>query len=132
MIQIRNDYDREIFNGDIGYVKSVDVESRTLVVNFENRDVSYEPGDLDELELAYAISIHKSQGSEFSAVVIPVLPQHSVLLQRNLLYTAVTRGKSLVILVGSSEAVIQAVGNARIDRRFGRFRDRLKGSYPST
>jgi exodeoxyribonuclease V alpha subunit len=126
VIQIRNNYDREVFNGDIGYIESIDTEESGLAVRFDNRTVAYESSDLDELELAYAISIHKSQGSEFPAVVIPVMPQHTVLLQRNLLYTAVTRGKRLVIVVGSRSAIETAIKNSRIDQRFGKFKDRLK------
>jgi len=109
VIQTRNNYDLEIFNGDIGSVKRIDKEEVSLVVAFDDREVVLDSVDIDDLELAYAISIHKSQGSEFPAVVIPVHMQHAILLQRNLLYTGITRGKKMVVVVGSRKAVGLAV-----------------------
>src|SRR5262249_573940 len=100
VMQIRNDYDKEVWNGDIGVVERLGGDD-TLVVRFEDREVDYDVDELDELALAYAATVHKSQGSEYPAVVVPVHTQHYVMLQRNLLYTAVTRGKRLVVLVGS-------------------------------
>lgn len=105
VMQISNNYDKEVFNGDIGFITFVDTDERTLLVNFDGRDVEYKHEDLDELVPAYATSIHKSQGSEYPAVIILVHTQHFKLLRRNLLYTAITRGKKLVVVIGSSKAV---------------------------
>lgn len=126
VMQIRNNYEKEIFNGDIGVVFSIDMDSQQVAVDFDGRVVVYEYAELDELELAYAISVHKSQGSEYRAVVMPVVNQHYVLLQRNLLYTAVTRAKELVVLVGSMNALSQAVNNAHIQHRNTLLSTRLK------
>ena len=126
VIQTRNNYDLEVYNGDIGRVIALDPTQNTLSVDFEGRPVEYESSDLDELDLAYAISIHKSQGSEFPAVVIPLLNQHFVMLARNLLYTAVTRAKRLVVLVGSKKAVEMAVKNVRREERHSRLGLKLK------
>ncbi len=117
VMQIRNDYDRQIFNGDMGQVNTIDLEDRLVTVDFEGKYVGYEVSQLDELVHAYAVSIHKSQGSEFTAVVIPILTQHYVMLQRNLLYTAITRARELVVLVGDRRAIAIAVGNNRIAHR---------------
>ena len=112
VIQIRNNYDKEIFNGDIGHISEITTEPTSVYVSFEGHPrVHYEPGELDELALAYAVTIHKSQGSEFPAVVIPLSTQHFPMLQRNLLYTAITRGKRLVVVVGEKRALEIAVGN---------------------
>jgi exodeoxyribonuclease V alpha subunit len=120
VIQTVNDYDKDVYNGDIGRVERLDAEAGRLAVEFEGRRVWYEGVELDELMPAYAISIHKSQGSEYPAVVIPITTSHYVMLQRNLLYTAVTRGKRLVVLVGSAKALAIAIRNARpIDRWTG-------------
>ena len=105
VIQTENDYNRDVFNGDLGIIEKINRIEQEMVVNFEGRQVEYDFGDLDELALAYVLSIHKSQGSEFPCVVIPVHTQHYMMLQRNLLYTAVTRGKKLVVLVGHEEGV---------------------------
>jgi exodeoxyribonuclease V alpha subunit len=118
VMQIRNNYDKEVFNGDIGRVQTIDANSRSLVINYENKRVLYETTELDEITLAYAVSVHKAQGSEFPAVVVPVLTQHYVLLQRNLLYTAVTRGKGLVILIGTKKALAIALKNTDTRERF--------------
>jgi len=128
VIQTENDYDKEVFNGDIGQISKIDQEARELVVRFDQRDVTYDFGELDELSLAYAITIHKSQGSEFPAVVIPLATQHFMLLQRNLLYTGVTRGKQLVVLVGQPKALGMAVRNNRTEQRFSGLLARLKES----
>ncbi len=126
VIQTENDYDKEVFNGDIGQVSKIDPIEGDLVVKFENREVAYDFGELDELALAYAITIHKSQGSEFPAVVIPLSTQHYLLLQRNLVYTGVTRGKRLVVLVGQKKALAMAVQNNRTEARFSGLLARLK------
>jgi exodeoxyribonuclease V alpha subunit len=125
VIQTENDYDKDVFNGDIGQVVKVDPLERALRVSFGSREVVYEFGELDELALAYAITIHKSQGSEFPAVVIPLAMQHYLLLQRNLVYTGVTRGQRLVVLVGQKKALAAAVRNNRTEERFSGLRARL-------
>jgi exodeoxyribonuclease V alpha subunit len=126
VMQIRNDYDRQVFNGDMGIIGAVDLEESLLVVDFEGLAVGYEFSHLDELVHAYAVSIHKSQGSEFPAVVVPILTQHYVMLQRNLLYTAVTRARELVVLVGNQRAIAIAVNNNAITRRNTRLARRLR------
>jgi exodeoxyribonuclease V alpha subunit len=131
VMQIRNNYDKEIFNGDIGFVKSVNEEDRSLVVTFDGRPVSYESAELDELVLAYACTIHKSQGSEYPAVVVLLHTQHFKLLQRNLLYTAITRGRKLVCVVGSSRAVTIAIRNNEVRERRTTLRERLAGNLPA-
>ena len=127
VIQTENDYDKEVFNGDIGQIARIDPIEREVTVNFAPREIVYEFGELDELALAYAITIHKSQGSEFPAVVIPLAMQHYLLLQRNLVYTGVTRGKQLVVLVGQKQALAAAVRNNRTEERFSGLRARLEG-----
>ncbi len=120
VMQIRNNYDKEVFNGDVGFVKAVEPDSRTVIVNFDGKPVRYGAGDLDELVLAYATTIHKSQGSEYPAVIVLVHTQHYVMLQRNLLYTAITRGKKLVLVIGVPYAVHQAIRNNTVrERRTG-------------
>jgi exodeoxyribonuclease V alpha subunit len=130
VIQTENDYDKEVFNGDIGQIAKIDPEGREVVVRFDQREVTYDFGELDELSLAYAITIHKSQGSEFPAVLIPLATQHFMLLQRNLLYTGVTRGRRLVVLLGQQKALGMAVRNNRTEHRFSGLLARLK-SDPS-
>lgn len=117
VMQLRNDYEREVFNGDIGRIAAADGETGTVVVDFDGRRVAYERADLDALSLAYAVSVHKSQGGEFPAVIVCLLTQHFPLLQRNLLYTAVTRGKRLVVIVGSRKAMAIALRNDTPRRR---------------
>lgn len=117
VIQVVNNYDKEVFNGDIGRIAVVDEEESTIRVLYDGREVLYESGSLDELALAYAITIHKSQGSEYPAVVIPLSMQHYTLLERNLIYTAVTRAKKLVMLIGDPKAISMAVGNKRSSQR---------------
>ena len=126
VIQTENDYDKEVFNGDIGQIAKIDPLEGEVVVKFDQREVNYDFGELDELSLAYAITIHKSQGSEFPAVVIPLATQHYMLLQRNLVYTGVTRGKRLVVLIGQSKALAMAVKNNRTEKRFSGLLERLK------
>lgn len=126
VIQTENNYDKDVFNGDLGVVESVNRIEQEMVVNFEGRSVPYDFGDLDELALAYVLSIHKSQGSEFPCVVIPLHTQHYMMLQRNLLYTAVTRGKRLVVLVGTKKALGMAVRRQDTGQRFTALRRRLQ------
>ncbi len=129
VIQTENDYNRDVFNGDLGIIEKINRIEQTMVVNFEGRQVEYDFGDLDELSLAYVLSIHKSQGSEYPCVVIPVHMQHYMMLQRNLLYTGLTRGKRLVILVGAKKALGMAVRRHDTGRRFGMLRRRLQKSF---
>ena len=126
VMQIRNNYTKDVYNGDIGQVMRIDTERRELTVDFEGRPIAYDPADLDEIVLAYAISVHKSQGSEFPAVIIPILTQHYVLLQRNLIYTAVTRGKQLTVLVGTRKALAIGIGNDQTLHRYTRLTQRIK------
>ena len=120
VMQIENDYDKEVYNGDIGYVEGIDVNEGELTATFDGRAVTYLFGELDTLVLAYATTIHKSQGSEYPAVIIPVLTQHYAMLQRNLLYTGITRGKQLVVLVGQRKAVAIAVKNVSGRKRWSK------------
>ncbi len=131
VMQIRNDYERQVFNGDMGRIHRLDLEEAVALVNFDDRVIQAEFSQLDELVHAYAVSIHKSQGSEFPAVVIPLLNQHYLMLQRNLLYTAVTRARKLVVLVGSRQAIAIAVRNNRIAARNTRLAARLQ-TVPQT
>lgn len=117
VMQIRNDYDKEVFNGDIGTITKVDMEERELTVRFDDRDVVYDVTELDELSLAYAVTIHKSQGSEYPIVVMPFTMSHFVMLQRNLLYTGVTRAKKILVLVGEKKAVYYAIRNETTTKR---------------
>jgi exodeoxyribonuclease V alpha subunit len=129
VMQIRNNYDREVFNGDIGRIGSMDVTGQQITVIFDGRPVVYEFGDLEELVLAYAVSVHKSQGSEFAAVVMPVVTQHYVLLQRNLIYTAVTRAKQLLVMVGTRKALAIAIANDAPQKRYTRLRTQLRSLF---
>ncbi len=126
VMQTENNYQREVFNGDIGRVLAIDPAEQELVAEFDGRPVSYDFGELDELMLAYSISIHKSQGSEYPAVVLPLHTQHYLMLQRNLLYTGITRGKKLVVLVGSRRAIARAVQQQDHARRFSLLSQRLR------
>ena len=125
VMQLRNNYDKEVFNGDLGYIESVDTEERTLMVNFEDRLVEYEASELDELTLAYATTIHKSQGSEYPIVVMPVLMTHYVMLQRNLIYTGITRAKKICVLIGSKKALSFAIRNMSVLKRNSKLKERL-------
>ena len=120
VMQIENDYDKEIYNGDIGYIDDVDPEAGELMASFDGCSVTYGFGELDTLVPAYAATIHKSQGSEYPAVIIPVLTQHYPMLQGKLLYTGVTRGKRLVVLVGQKRAIAIAVRNVSARRRWSK------------
>ena len=126
VMQIDNDYAKEVYNGDIGYIEDVDLDDGELTVSFDGRSVTYGFGELDTLVPAYAATIHKSQGSEYPAVVIPVMTQHYAMLQRNLLYTGVTRGKKLVVLVGQKKAVAIAVRNVSGRRRWAKLNEWLR------
>jgi ATP-dependent RecD-like DNA helicase SH3 domain/UvrD-like helicase C-terminal domain len=126
VMQIENDYDKEVYNGDIGYIEDVDPEAGELAAAFDGRSLTYGFGELDTLVPAYAATIHKSQGSEYPAVVIPVLTQHYPMLQRNLLYTGVTRGKRLVVLVGQKKAIAIAVRNVSGRRRWSKLDEWLR------
>ena len=128
VMQIRNNYDKEVFNGDIGTVESVDVEDRSLSVIFDGKTVDYEDSDLDELTLAYATTIHKSQGSEYPVVVMPLLMTHFVMLQRNLVYTGITRAKKICIIVGTTKALAYAIHNMVVLKRNTRLKERLHSS----
>jgi putative SOS response-associated peptidase YedK len=125
VMQIENDYDKEVYNGDIGFVTKVDAEAGEVSVDFDGREIVYESGELDSLVLAYATTIHKAQGSEYPAVILPVATQHYAMLQRNLLYTGLTRGKRLVVLVGQRKAVAMAVRNVSGRKRWSKLREWL-------
>jgi exodeoxyribonuclease V alpha subunit len=127
VMQVENDYDKDVYNGDLGVVMRIDVEEGELVVDFDGREVTYGFGELDELVLAYAMTIHKSQGSEYPAVIILLTTQHYPMLQRNLVYTGVTRGKRLVVLVGQRKALAIAVKGSRARRRWSKLREWLIG-----
>ena len=126
VMQLRNNYDKDVYNGDVGFVKAVNSDDRSMIVNFDGRPVKYDGGDLDELVLAYATTIHKSQGSEYPAVIVIIHTQHYVMLQRNLLYTAITRGKRLVLLMGVPYAIDQAIKTNTVRERRTALADKLK------
>ena len=128
VMQIRNNYDKEVFNGDIGIIESVDLQNRTLKVNFDQHVVEYESSELDELVHAYATTIHKAQGSEYPIVVMPVLMNHYVMLQRNLIYTGITRAKKILVMVGTRKALSCAVRNVTVHRRNTLLKERLQQS----
>lgn len=125
VMQLRNNYDKDVFNGDLGYVEQVDLEERTLSVNFEDRLVEYDVSELDELTLAYATTIHKSQGSEYPIVVMPILMTHYVMLQRNLIYTGITRAKKICVLIGTKKALSFAIRNMSVLKRNTKLKERL-------
>ncbi len=131
VMQIENNYDRDVFNGDIGCVTGIDRDEEELAVTFDGRAVSYPFGELDELVLCYATTIHKSQGSEYPVVVIPISTQHYMMLKRNLIYTGITRGKRLVVLVGQKKALAMAVKGKQVERRWSKLKERLSttGKY---
>jgi exodeoxyribonuclease V alpha subunit len=118
VMQIRNNYDKDVFNGDIGRISGIDFESQIVAVDFDDRVVEYDYSDLDELVLAYAVSVHKAQGSEYPAVVMPIHTSHYVLLQRNLIYTGVTRARNLVVIVGTKKALSIGIRNNKTERRY--------------
>ena len=125
VMQIKNNYEKDVFNGDIGTVESVDTDENTMTVTFDGKAVEYEKGDFGELTLAYATTIHKSQGSEYPVVVMPLMMSHYVMLQRNLVYTGVTRAKKLCIIIGESKALIQAIKNMVVLKRNTKLKERL-------
>ena len=126
VMQIRNNYDKDVFNGDIGRITAISAEEKVLTVLIDGREVVYDFSELDEIVHAYAVSVHKSQGSEYPAVIFPVLTQHYILLQRNLIYTAVTRARRLAVIVGTRKALAIGVKNMRTDRRYTLLRERLQ------
>lgn len=126
VLQTRNNYDKEVFNGDIGRISEINPENQTITVDFDGLQAEYDYSELDEIRPAYAISVHKSQGSEYQAIVLPLMTQHYVMLQRNLIYTAVTRGKRLVVIVGSKKALAIGIKNNRIMKRYTFLADRLR------
>ena len=128
VMQQRNNYDKEVFNGDLGYIREVDTEERTLKVDFDGKWVEYDVTELDELTLAYATTIHKAQGSEYPIVVMPVLMTHFVMLQRNLIYTGITRAKKICVLLGAAKALAYAVRNVSVLKRNTRLKERLNPS----
>ena len=130
VMQIRNNYDKEVFNGDIGVIEAVDMEERELTVRFDERAVVYDVSELDELVLAYATTIHKSQGSEYPIVVMPVLMSHFVMLQRNLIYTGITRAKKILVIVGTKKALAYAVKNVTVSSRNTMLRERIRELLP--
>ena len=129
VIQLKNNYEKDIYNGDIGFIRNIDMEKKEIKINFEEKIVSYNFCELDEISLSYAISIHKSQGSEFRCVVVPILTSHYMLLQRNLLYTAITRAKELAVLVGSKKAIGMAVNRNIVENRNTGLKELLKNYY---
>lgn len=127
VMQIRNNYDKNVFNGDIGIIEKVNMEDRTLCIHFDGSLVEYEASELDEVTLAYATTIHKSQGSEYPIVVIPVLMTHFVMLQRNLIYTGITRAKKICVLIGQPKALAYAIRNLTVNKRNTKLKERLRG-----
>ena len=125
VMQIKNNYDKDVFNGDIGIIDEVDTEQRELKVKFEDRTITYDISELDELVHAYATTIHKSQGSEYSAVVMPVMMNHYVMLQRNLIYTGITRAKKLLVIIGTKKAMGYAINNVTVNKRNTKLKERL-------
>jgi exodeoxyribonuclease V alpha subunit len=130
VMQIKNNYDKEVFNGDIGRITRIKPEDQEVVITYESREIVYDFTELDEVVFAYAVSVHKSQGSEYPAVVIPILTQHFMLLQRNLIYTAVTRGKELVVMVGTKKAMAIGVKNNKTQKRYTYLKHRLQADAP--
>ena len=128
VMQIRNDYDKEVFNGDIGTVMHIDLEDRTLTVDYDGRLVAYDVTELDEIVLAYATTIHKSQGSEYPIVIMPIAMSHFVMLERNLVYTGVTRAKQVLIIIGTKKALAYAIHNVTVKRRNTLLKRRLQQS----
>jgi exodeoxyribonuclease V alpha subunit len=125
VMQIKNNYDKDVFNGDIGRITNIHQDNQDVTISFDQKNVVYDFSDLDEIVLAYAVSIHKSQGSEYPVVVIPILIQHYILLQRNLIYTGVTRGRKLVVIVGTKKAMAIGISNNKTKRRYTFLKQRL-------
>ena len=127
VMQIKNNYDKEVFNGDIGIIESVNETDRTLKVNFDGRSIEYDVTELDELVHAFATTIHKAQGSEYPIVVMPIMMNHFVMLQRNLIYTGITRAKKVLVVVGTKKALAYAVRNVTVSKRNSLLKERLAG-----
>ncbi len=127
VMQVENDYDKDIYNGDLGFITRIAPEQAEVVVDFEGREVAYDVGELDELVPACATTVHKAQGSEYPAVVVPLVTQHWSMLRRNLVYTAVTRGKRLVVVVGQPKALAVAVRGTQTRRRWSKLGEWLGG-----
>ena len=127
VMQLKNNYDKEVFNGDIGRIVQVDLTERTLIVSFDDRQVEYDASELDELVHAYATTIHKAQGSEYPIVVMPILMNHFVMLQRNLIYTGITRAKKILVIVGTKKALAYGVNHVTVTKRNTMLRERLEG-----
>ncbi|MDD4570200.1 MAG: ATP-binding domain-containing protein, partial [Tepidanaerobacteraceae bacterium] len=128
VMQVKNNYDKEVFNGDLGHIIKVDDEGRVLVSfadAWKEKEVIYQGQEMEELSLSYALSVHKSQGSEFPVVIMPITTQHYVMLQRNLVYTAITRAKELLVLVGTKQALTISIQNNRALKRYGHLGDRI-------
>ena len=130
-LRFENDHEREVYNGDLGIVRRVDPEQGELVVDFEGREVAYDFGELDALALAYATTVHKAQGSEYPAVVMPLTTQHFPMLKRKLVYTGVTRGKRLVVIVGQRRALAMAVRGGDAGRRWSRLKAWMTAAAPA-
>ncbi|MDZ7838304.1 MAG: ATP-binding domain-containing protein [Actinomycetota bacterium] len=125
VIQLKNNYDKDVYNGDIGFIKYIDSKLKEVTIDFEGRNVLYNFYELDELTLSYAISIHKSQGSEFPCIIVPLLTSHYMLLQRNLLYTAITRAQQVAILIGSKKAIGIAINRNIVGERYTGLKEML-------
>ena len=126
VMQLKNDYNKEVFNGDLGKVREIELTDKEVIIDFDGREVVYDYADLNELTLAWASSIHKSQGSEYPVVILPLYLQHYVMLSRNLFYTGLTRAKKLALIVGSSKAIAIAVKQVKQQERYTRLKERLK------
>ena len=119
----KNDYDKEVYNGDIGFIKSINKETQELIISFDNRDVRYDFSDLDQVTLSYATTIHKSQGSEYPVVVMPIMMQHFLMLKKNLIYTGITRGKKLVIIIGEKKALAMGIKSSGKLLRYSKLKE---------
>jgi exodeoxyribonuclease V alpha subunit len=118
VIQTENNYNKGVFNGDIGFIAKIDKEDQEIVINFDGFDVKYDMNELDQISLAYAITIHKSQGSEYHTVIMPILTQHFIMLNKNLLYTGITRAKKKLIMIGQKKAIAMAVKSNKVEKRY--------------
>ena len=125
VMQLTNNYDKDVYNGDIGYVSGIDHVEKELIINFDGNEIKYEFSELDELTLSYATTIHKSQGSEYPVIVMPIAMQHYLMLKKNLLYTGITRGRKLVILIGQQKAIAIAIKNKQSDIRHSKLKEWL-------
>ena len=128
VMQIKNNYEKKVFNGDIGRIVDIN-EDDELMVDYEGELVSYEQGELDEIQLAYCITIHKSQGSEYDCVILPLVSAHYIMLEKNLIYTAITRAKKLLIVIATEQILRTAIGRERVDKRNTRLMQKLRGRF---